>query len=144
MRIKVINGPNINMIGTREPSIYGAKSLADINASLVELGKEHGIELEFYQSNSEGDLVGEIQRAKDTAQGIIINAAAYTHTSVAILDAVLCCGVPVIEVHLSNPHAREPFRHVSYLAKGCKGSIAGFGADSYALALLWFARQKGD
>ena len=143
MRIKVINGPNINMIGTREPSIYGAQSLADINASLVELGKEHGIELEFYQSNSEGDLVGEIQRAKETAEGIIINAAAYTHTSVAILDAVLCCGVPVIEVHLSNPHAREPFRRVSYLAKGCKGSVAGFGADSYALALLWFARQKG-
>ena len=109
MRIKVINGPNINMIGTREPSIYGAQSLADINASLVELGKEHGIELEFYQSNSEGDLVGEIQRAKETAEGIIINAAAYTHTSVAILDAVLCCGVPVIEVHLSNPHATGAF-----------------------------------
>jgi 3-dehydroquinate dehydratase II len=141
MRIFVINGPNLNRLGKREPHIYGRTTLPELEAGLVALGAEMGVEVTCFQSNMEGELVEAIQRAGEIAEGIILNAGAYTHTSVAVRDAVLCCGIPVVEVHLSNPLAREPFRHVSLLSDVCAGSIAGFGVDSYGLALQWFARE---
>jgi len=141
MKIYVINGPNLNLLGRREPELYGQKTLAEIEEALGNLGAELGISLEFFQSNHEGQLVDILQQAGQKAQGVLLNAAAYTHTSVALRDAVLCCGVPVVEVHLTNPQAREEFRRVSLLADVCSGSVAGFGWQSYALALIWFARQ---
>lgn len=140
MKVFVINGPNLNILGKREPQIYGGRTLAQIEESLRTLGKELGVEVSCLQSNMEGELVGALQRAGEITDGVILNAGAYTHTSVAIRDAVLCCGVPVVEVHLSNPQAREEFRHVSLLSDVCAGSICGFGEESYVLALLWFAR----
>ncbi len=139
MKIVVINGPNLNMLGQREATHYGSLTLEEINGRLSELAAEMGLELSFFQSNHEGELVDALQAAGGEAGGVVLNAGAYTHTSVAVRDAVLCCGVPVVEVHLSNPAAREPFRHVSLLAGACAGSIAGFGWRSYALALNWFA-----
>lgn len=139
MKILVLNGPNLNMLGRRESEHYGSLTLDEINQRLAELGQELGQELEFVQSNSEGELVSALQRAGESFAGVVLNAAAYTHTSVALRDAALCCGVPVVEVHLSNPAAREPFRHVSYLAGAAAGSITGFGWRSYALALRWLA-----
>jgi 3-dehydroquinate dehydratase-2 len=141
MKIIVINGPNLNLLGKRQPEIYGSMTLADIEAGLIRLGRELGIEVGCLHSNSEGTLVDHLQEAGRTSDGIILNAAAYTHTSVALRDAVLCCPVPVVEVHLSQPAAREAFRHTSLLAGACAGSIAGFGAQSYALALWWFSRR---
>jgi 3-dehydroquinate dehydratase-2 len=141
MKVLIINGPNLNMLGKREPEIYGSKTLADIENSMRTLGEELGVAVTCYQSNGEGELVDALQRAGETVDGVIFNAGGYTHTSVALRDAVLCCGVPVVEVHLSNPQAREPFRQVSFLSDVCAGSIAGFGEDSYTLALHWFARQ---
>jgi len=140
MKIMVLNGPNLNLLGSREPGLYGQLSLAQIEQELKKLGDEYGMELEFFQSNHEGELVDALQRAGREAKGVILNAAAYTHTSVAVRDAVLACGRPVVEVHLTNPQAREDFRQVSLLAGACAGSISGFGWQSYALALLWFAR----
>lgn len=132
----VLNGPNLNLLGTREPAIYGSTTLADIAAMLDKHAAQLGLTVEMRQSNSEGELVDWIHAAQaEGARAILLNAGAYTHTSVALLDAIKAVQVPVIEVHLSNPHTREPFRHVSYVGMGAKGTIAGFGARSYVLAL---------
>ena len=142
MKIQVINGPNLNLLGQREPAHYGSRTLAQIEESLVRLGNQLGIDVSFFQSNIEGELVDAIQRASLDCQGVILNAGGYTHTSVAVRDAVAAVTTPVIEVHLSNPQAREEFRQVSLLAGVCAGSISGFGEESYSLALLWFSRQS--
>jgi 3-dehydroquinate dehydratase-2 len=133
--ILVLNGPNLNLLGQREPEIYGRTSLEDIRALAIARGKIHGLTVDFRQSNDEGDMVSAIQGARTTAAGIIINAAAYTHTSVAILDALLSCGLPVIEVHLSNIYKREEFRHHSYVSRAATGVICGLGAHGYELAI---------
>ena len=136
MKILVIHGPNLNLLGTRETDVYGEQTLDDINASLTAQAKEHGVEFRTTQSNSEGALVDAVQEARDWADAIIINPGAYTHTSIALRDAVAAVELPVIEVHLSNVHAREEFRRHSYIAPLAVGQIVGFGADSYRLALL--------
>jgi 3-dehydroquinate dehydratase II len=141
MKIMVINGPNLNMLGQREPGLYGNKTLSQIEEFLKELGRELDIEVGCFQSNMEGELVDVLQAAGRDAAGVILNAGAYTHTSVAVRDAVSAIRIPVVEVHLTNPHAREEFRRTSLLADVCAGSIAGFGAESYTLALLWFSRS---
>ena len=133
MKILIIHGPNINMLGTREPETYGKTSMVEINTTLENFAKSKNIELEFYQSNIEGELVSKIQSAK--VDGIVINPAAYTHTSVAIRDAISAVKIPTVEVHLSNIHAREEFRHTSLTAAVCIGQICGFGANSYLLGL---------
>ncbi|MCX7984570.1 MAG: type II 3-dehydroquinate dehydratase [Bacteroidetes bacterium] len=135
MKIVVINGPNLNLLGIREPHIYGTLTLKDIETQLQQ--KFSQVAFEFFQSNCEGDLVTALQNAA-TAHGIVLNAGAYTHTSYAIRDAIAAITTPVIEVHLSNTHAREGFRHISVIAPVCKGIIAGFGAASYELAVWWF------
>jgi 3-dehydroquinate dehydratase II len=134
-RILVLHGPNLNLLGTREPGVYGHTTLAGINEALAELARELGVEIRTLQSNSEGDLVDAIQGALADCQGILINPAAYTHTSVAIRDAIAATALPTVEVHLSNVHAREPFRSHSHIAPVAVGQIAGFGADSYLLGL---------
>ncbi|MFH0821645.1 MAG: type II 3-dehydroquinate dehydratase [Pseudomonadota bacterium] len=141
MRIACVNGPNLNMLGTREPHIYGNKSLPAIEESLALLAEVLGVEITFFQSNIEGELIDVIQHYDSTVDGVILNAGGYTHTSVALRDAVSAVGIPVVEVHLSNPVAREEFRRKSLLADVCEGSIAGFGEESYALALIHFARR---
>ncbi|MDR0621097.1 MAG: type II 3-dehydroquinate dehydratase [Deltaproteobacteria bacterium] len=138
-KILVINGPNLNLLGQREPERYGYKSLEEINRELAGLAREMGLEVEFFQSNHEGELVEAVQRAGRDFQGAILNAAAYTHTSLALRDAVLAIDKPVVEVHLTNPAAREDFRHRSFLAGATVGLVAGFGPRSYELALRWFA-----
>lgn len=135
MNILVLHGPNLNLLGKREPQTYGFQTLEDINNILLEKAKQLGISLDIYQSNAEGELVNLIQDARENCDGIIINAAAYTHTSVAIRDAIIASNLPAIEVHLSNIYAREDFRHHSYLSDICMGQICGFKADSYVLAL---------
>jgi len=134
-RILVLHGPNLNMLGQREPQIYGHTTLADINALLASQGQELGVEVETFQSNHEGELVSKIQSARGHYAALIINGGAYTHTSIAILDALLAVDMPVIEVHLSNLYKREEFRHHSYIARAAVGQICGFGADSYLLGL---------
>ena len=134
-KIMVLNGPNLNLLGVRQPHIYGHDTLADIEKRLQARAKAHGLAIDMRQSNHEGELVTWIQEARTTCAGIIINPAAYTHTSVAILDALLSCEFPVIELHLSNPHKREEFRHRSFVTLAAKGVIAGFGAHGYELAL---------
>lgn len=133
--ILVIHGPNLNLLGTREPHIYGHTSLADVNDQLRLQGQAAGARVLCHQSNHEGTLIDLIQQARETADAIVLNAGGYTHTSVAIRDAVVGCGVPTIEVHLSNLAAREEFRHRSFLTAVCAGQIAGFGTYSYVLAL---------
>ena len=134
--VYVLNGPNLNRLGKREPEIYGSQTLDDIAALLVERGQALGCEIEMRQSNHEGHLVDWIHEAQEQgAAAILLNAGAYTHTSVALLDAIRSVTVPVIEVHLSNPHTREEFRHRSWVGMAAKGTIAGFGAHSYILAL---------
>lgn len=133
-RFMVIHGPNLNLLGSREPEIYGRETLADINGMLAKKAGELGVECEFFQSNCEGELVGALQDAR-SCDGVVLNAAAYTHSSVALRDAIAAIPPPVVEVHLSNVHAREPFRHKSLLAGVCAGVICGFGANSYLLAL---------
>ena len=133
--ILVLNGPNLNLLGTREPEIYGKASLDDVRAMTAARAEHHGLTTDFRQSNDEGQLVTWIQEARDSASGIIINAAAYTHTSVAILDALQACGKPIIEVHISNIFKREDFRHHSYVSKAATGVICGFGPQGYALAV---------
>jgi 3-dehydroquinate dehydratase, type II len=141
-RILVLHGPNLNLLGTREPGIYGTQTLAEIDDRLVALGKELGAVVTCWQSNHEGALVDRIQQAgRDGTEFIIINAAAYTHTSVALRDALAGVGLPFIEVHLSNVHKREPFRHHSYLADLAVGQIAGLGADGYEAALRYAVRH---
>jgi len=133
--ILVIHGPNLNMLGKREPHIYGHQSLEDIDGQLMKLGKKLGIDVETFQSNHEGEIVDRIQQAMGSCHGIIINPAAYTHTSVAIRDALGMLDIPVIEIHLSNIHKREPFRHQSMIADIVAARIAGFGSHGYILGL---------
>ncbi|MEM9492072.1 MAG: type II 3-dehydroquinate dehydratase [Myxococcota bacterium] len=135
MRILVIHGPNLNMLGTREPEIYGRTTLDEINSELSTRARAAGAELDNFQSNLEGELVTAIQKAAGVYDAIVINPAAYTHTSIAIRDAIDAVGVPAIEVHLSNIHSREIFRHTSLSAAKCVGQICGFGAQSYYLGL---------
>ena len=134
-RVLVLHGPNLNLLGQREPQTYGTVSLAEINERMLALGRELGLEVEAFQSNSEGELVGKIQEAGGRYSALIVNAGAYTHTSVAILDALLAVGLPVVEVHLSNLYRREGFRHHSFVARAAVGQISGFGAGSYLLGL---------
>lgn len=133
--IYVLNGPNLNMLGKREPGIYGGQTLADIEAMCIEEGKKLGLEIICHQSNHEGALIDWIHEAGDKAVGVAINAGAYTHTSIALHDAIKAVKIPVVELHLSNVHAREEFRHKSMLAPAANGVICGFGAHSYILAL---------
>ena len=135
MRILIIHGPNLNMLGKREPDIYGATTLEEINSSLSDKAKELGVDLTFFQSNSEGDIVSTIQDSMSSSDGIVINPGAYTHTSVAIRDAILSCGLPVVEVHISNVHKREDFRQKSFVSGVALGVISGFGINSYFLGL---------
>ena len=135
MKIAVIHGPNLNLLGTRERDQYGSMSLAEINDRLQEIAAECSVDLVVYQSNSEGDLVTFIQDTGAQCDGLLINPAAYTHTSVALRDALLAVAKPTVEVHLTNPDAREPFRHRSLIADIAVGRVAGFGANSYCLGL---------
>ncbi len=134
-RVLVLHGPNLNLLGTREPEVYGNLTLAEIDRRLVELGRELNVEVRTLQSNHEGALVDALQEARTWAQGVIFNPGGYTHTSVALRDAISAIGIPVIEVHLSNVYAREDFRHTSLISAVCKGKIVGFGWRSYELAL---------
>lgn len=145
LKILVLHGPNLNLLGTREPSLYGLTTLQELNASLVLLGKELGASVETRQSNVEGELVTWIQEASSEFQGLLINPAAYTHTSIALRDAIVGVGMPMVEVHLSNIHRRESFRRRSYLAAVALGQISGFGPHSYFLglrALVTFLQQR--
>ncbi|HEX2991315.1 MAG TPA: type II 3-dehydroquinate dehydratase [Anaerolineales bacterium] len=135
MKILVLHGPNLNLLGTREPEIYGSFTLADINAKLVELAGEQHAELVCKQSNHEGDLIDALHDARTWADGVVFNPGAYTHTSIALRDAIGAIGIPVIEVHLSNVYAREEFRHVSMISAVCRGKITGLGWRSYTLGL---------
>ncbi|HEX9649866.1 MAG TPA: type II 3-dehydroquinate dehydratase [Cyclobacteriaceae bacterium] len=135
MKIIIINGPNLNLVGTREPSVYGTKSFDNY---FRELAKEFSdTTLEYYQSNVEGELINKLQEVGFTYDGIVLNAGGYSHTSVAITDAIAAIETPVIEVHISNIHAREEFRHESLLSKNCAGVITGLGLDSYRLAIVY-------
>ena len=134
----LINGPNLNLLGTREPEIYGHKTLNDIELNLTAIAKEHDAELVCFQSNAEHELVEIIHTARTDTNGIIINPGALTHSSIALRDALSGVGVPFIEVHISNVHAREAFRHKSFLSPKCKGVIAGFGLKSYELGISSF------
>jgi 3-dehydroquinate dehydratase-2 len=138
--ILVLNGPNLNLLGTREPDVYGNETLADIEAKSLDCGKNMGLKVEFRQSNTEGELVDWVQQARGNADFLIVNAGAYTHTSVALLDALKACDIPVIEVHLSNIHQREEFRQHSYISKVAVGMICGFGGYGYEMALEAAAR----
>ena len=143
MRIAVVHGPNLNLLGQREPGIYGHTTLAEIDRRLDKLAHELGVELESFQSNSEGALIDYIQEAAVRADGYLVNAAGLTHTSVALLDALLAVGRPFVEVHLSNPSGRERFRRRSLLSARARGVVQGFGAESYALGLRGLAQIVG-
>jgi 3-dehydroquinate dehydratase II len=134
-RVLVVHGPNLNLLGTREPEIYGATTLAEIDARLLAIGKEAACEVESFQSNHEGALLDRIHEARSWADGILINPGGLSHTSVALRDALAACGLPVVEVHLSNVFAREPFRHHSFVSGVAVGVISGFGPESYRLGL---------
>lgn len=135
MKILLLNGPNLNLLGTREPEKYGNTTLNDIENNLKNIAQKQNIQLECHQSNHEGDLIDKIQQAKNNFDGIILNAGGYTHTSVAIRDAIAGVQIPTVEIHLTNIHAREEFRHNSLIAPVCIGQICGFGAKSYELGL---------
>jgi len=135
MKILFLNGPNLNLLGQREPEVYGRTTLADIEDKVRARARESAAEIEFRQSNVEGELVAWIQQAKDVFDVFVLNAAAYTHTSIALRDAIAAVGIPTIEIHLSNVHAREEFRHKSLIAPVCRGQIVGFGPNSYVLAV---------
>jgi 3-dehydroquinate dehydratase-2 len=142
-KIAVIHGPNLNLLGTREPEIYGRATLEEINRDMASLGRRLGLRVETFQSNHEGALVDRIQQAARDCDGLVINAAAYTHTSIAIRDALAALSFPVVEVHLSNIHAREPFRRTSLMAEVVTGQIVGLGAAGYLLALRALAERLG-
>ncbi|MGC5583670.1 type II 3-dehydroquinate dehydratase [Ornithinimicrobium sp. W1679] len=144
-RILVLNGPNLNLLGTREPEIYGSTTLADVERLCAQEARRHGLEVTCVQSNHEGGLVDALHEAGAAGDvvGVVLNAAAYTHTSVAVLDAVKAVRLPVVEVHLSNPHAREPFRHHSFLSPVAEAVVAGAGADGYRWAVELLATRHG-
>lgn len=142
-KILILHGPNLNLLGMREPEVYGALTLADINARLITLGAKLGVEVRTFQSNSEGALIDALHDARGWASGVVFNPGAYTHTSVALRDAIAAIEIPVVEVHLSNVYAREEFRHKSLLAPLCLGKISGFGWESYALGLRALASKLG-
>ncbi|MDA8412891.1 MAG: type II 3-dehydroquinate dehydratase [Desulfobacteraceae bacterium] len=135
MNLLVLHGPNLNLLGKREPEVYGSLTLEEINRSITDLATELGCQVTFYQSNSEGGLIDAIQGAGDSCDGILINPAAYTHTSIAIRDALSSVRLPFVEVHLSNIHSREKFRHISLMVPLAVGQICGFGRESYLLGL---------
>lgn len=141
--VLILNGPNLNLLGTRQPEVYGNTTLADIEAICRDTANELGLSLAFHQENGEGAMIDHIHAARGTHDGIILNAAAYTHTSVALMDAISSVELPAIELHLSNIHAREEFRHTSYIAKVALGVICGFGAHGYVLALRAMAQHLG-
>ncbi|MCL1844672.1 MAG: type II 3-dehydroquinate dehydratase [Defluviitaleaceae bacterium] len=142
MKILVINGPNINMLGIREPEIYGSENYAALEALIRETCAAEGVTVEIFQSNHEGAIVDAIQGAYGNADAIVINPAAYTHTSIAILDALKAVGLPAVEVHISDPMRREAFRHVSYVASACVKTIAGQGIDGYRQAILYIVNEQ--
>ena len=142
--IHVINGPNLNLLGTRQTDVYGTETLADIEAECREAGAAHGLDIVFRQSNAEHEIIDWIHEARAQAAGIVINPAAYSHTSVAILDALKTCTCPIIEVHVSNIHSREAFRHHSYVSRAATGVIAGLGTAGYAIAVAHVARLIGE
>lgn len=144
MKILVLNGPNLNLLGRREPEVYGTETLEQIRQRLECRARELGVEIEFRQSNCEGELVSWIGEAGERFDGILFNPAAYTHTSVALYDALRAAGVPCVEVHLSHPPTREPFRHRSLTARACMATVAGFGAESYELALEGLVKRLSD
>lgn len=137
MKVLILNGPNLNLLGLREPELYGTASYADLVACVEAAAKARGLEIEVFQSNHEGALVDKIQQAWGAFDGIVINPAAYTHTSIAILDALKAVGLPAVEVHLSDPSQREPFRHISYAGMACQKAYAGLGFEGYVRALDW-------
>lgn len=139
MKIAIINGPNLNLLGTREPDVYGSQTFEQFYKSLQK--KYPQIEFSCFQSNVEGELIDQIQKMREGYEGIILNPGGYTHTSVAIGDAIASINVPVIEVHISNVHAREDFRRISHVSAKCKGTISGLGLEGYGLAVEWFIRQ---
>lgn len=141
MKILVLNGPNINMLGVREPKIYGKQTFSDLLALLQVAAKEYNVDVQQYQSNHEGDLVDKIQEALGKFDGIVINPAAYTHTSVAILDALKAVSIPTVEVHISDVDAREPFRQVSYAGMACEKTIKGQGLDGYLQAIAYLVQK---
>jgi len=143
MKIFVINGPNLNLLGSREPGVYGTVTLDGISSRLIEIAKDLGVSVSFFQSNSEGAIVDAVQQSAGIYQGIIINPAAYTHTSVAIRDALSAVALPTVEVHLSNVYSREEFRHKSLIAPVVLGQIAGFGGSGYELALRGLINHLG-
>lgn len=134
-KVLVLLGPNLNMVGVREKGVYGTETAEDISAQTIKYAEDNGFNADIYQSNHEGDLIDKIHFAKDNYDGVIINAGALTHYSYALRDAIACVDIPFVEVHMSNIHAREEFRHTSVIAPVCKGQIAGFGKQSYFLAI---------
>lgn len=142
MKILIMNGPNLNLLGTREPGVYGHETMDTCMKNLREQYPD--ITLEYYQSNVEGEMINKLQEVGFTYDGIVLNAGAYTHTSIALLDCIRSLKTPVIEVHISNVHAREDFRHQSVISAGCKGVIAGFGLDSYRLAVEALKKLKNE
>ena len=142
MKILVLNGPNLNMLGIREPALYGSRNYADLVKFIEDTAREAGVEAEVFQSNHEGVLVDRIQAARGVFDGLVVNAAAYTHTSVAILDALKAVGLPTVEVHLTDPETREPFRHVSYVKPAALATFAGFGFESYSRAIRFLVESE--